>query len=113
MDKIDEDTFGVDDSNDHFLQEVYNQFPLRVEGYNVLYWRTQLAKQFIRDNLKSDFPEVLADQKLKVAIVAHSSFLKCITAQGVDENSELIGGADMKNCEIYPFEEFDVNFEAK
>ncbi len=39
-------------------------------------------------------------------MVAHSSFLKCITASGVDQNDELIGGADMKNCEIYPFTKF-------
>ena len=50
---------------------------------------------------------MLQNKDLKVALVAHSSFLKSITAEGVDSNNELIGGADMKNCEIFPFEQFD------
>lgn len=107
MDEVDEDKYGIDDSNHHYLEMVYDEFPMRVEGYNVLYWRTQIAKQFVREHLRANFPEVLQDKSLKVALVAHSSFLKSITADGVDENDEIIGGADMSNCEIYPFDKFD------
>ena len=102
MDKVDEETFTIDDANHDYLEEIYNQFPLRIEGYDVLYWRTEISKKFIYEHLKSNFPEILQDKSQKVALVAHSSFLKSLTAEGVDENNELIGGDDMKNCEIKP-----------
>ena len=66
---------------------------MRIEEYNTLFGRSQLMKEFIRNHLK--FTDIKQGQK--VAIVGHSSFLKCITADGV-ENDELVGGADMKNC---------------
>ena len=45
----------------------------------------------------------------KVAIVAHSSFLKSITAEGVNqETKEIIGGSDFKNCQIFPMTAFKV-----
>jgi hypothetical protein len=34
------------------LEEVYNQFPLRVEDYATLYVRSQLMKEFMRNYLK-------------------------------------------------------------
>jgi len=105
MDKVNEKTFDVDQANDHYLEEVYNQFPLRVEGYGPLYWRTELVKKFIKENLKHNFT-LGKDQK--AAVVAHSSFLKCITASGVAEDGEVIDGADMANCEIFPFVEFKI-----
>ena len=104
-DKIDEKTFDVDQSNDHFLEEVYNQFPLRAEGYGVLYWRTELVKKFIKEHLKHN---ITLGKDQKAAVVAHSSFLKCITATGVAEDGEVIAGADMANCEIYPFVDFQI-----
>jgi hypothetical protein len=36
----DEDSYTIEQANHHYLQEVYNQFPLRIEGYNILYQRT-------------------------------------------------------------------------
>ena len=47
-----EDHFGVNESNDHLLEEVYNQFPLRIEDYVTLYGRTTLVKEFIRRHMK-------------------------------------------------------------
>lgn len=58
MDKVDESTFGINEANDHFLAEVYNQFPMRIENMAVNFWRTQVAKKFIKEHLKNNFPEV-------------------------------------------------------
>ena len=54
-------------------------------------------REFMRNHLK--FTDIKEGQK--VAVVAHSSFLKCITAEGV-KDGEMVGGADMKNCQIFP-----------
>ena len=54
-------------------------------------------REFIRKHLL--FTELKEGQK--VACVAHASFLKCITADGL-KDGELVGGADMKNCAIFP-----------
>ena len=76
MDKIDEDTFGINESNEQFLDEVYNQFPMRVEPTEVCFWRAKVAKKFMKEHLKHNFPEVAeSDKKLKVAVVAHGVFL--------------------------------------
>ena len=90
--------YGVVEANKDYLEQVYEQHPLRIEGYGVLYWRAQGVKKFLREQLKH---APLEGQK-KVAVVAHSSFLKCITAEGLDDKGDLIGGANMKNCEIFP-----------
>ena len=36
-DKVDEKNFDLDQANKMFLEEVYNQFPLRVEGFSQTY----------------------------------------------------------------------------
>jgi len=98
-DNLDEKTYTVNDANREFLDEVYNQFPLRIEEYHHLYTRSQVTKNFIRNYLK--FTDIKEGQK--VACVAHSSFLKAMSAEGVDHDKlEIIGGLDMKNCQISP-----------
>ena len=90
----------MNESNQQLLEEVYNQFPLRIEDYVTLFGRTTMVKQFMRNYLKHS--PIGAGQR--VAVIAHGSFLKCMTAEGVDPvRRELIGGADMKNCQIFPF----------
>jgi hypothetical protein len=54
-------------------------------------------RQFIKNHL--EFTDIKEGQK--VGCVAHSSFLKVITAEGL-KDGDLIGGADMKNCAIFP-----------
>lgn len=71
---------------------------MRIEDYPTLFPRAQNMISFMREYLR--FNNVKENQKL--AIVAHSSYLKSITAKGLNEKDELIDGKDMKNCQITP-----------
>ena len=78
---------------------------MRIEGYKCLYTRAQQTKKFMQNYLK--FNPVSAGSK--VGFVSHSSFLKSMTATGMspgDDEASLIGGSSMKNCEIFPYEQF-------
>ena len=90
----DEAAYSVAQANEEYLKQVYEQFPLRIEGYTQMYWRCEQVKNFLRNEL-SKRP---LEGETKLGLVVHSSFLKSFTAKGLDGDGNLIGGEDMKNC---------------
>ena len=44
----DEANYTLDKANDEYLKQVYEQFPLRIEGYSQMYGRCMQVKKFLR-----------------------------------------------------------------
>ena len=87
---------------DNVLDQVYEQFPVRMENYGAAYMRAQMSKRFVGAYFKAN-PQLLTEQNHKVGIVSHGMYVRCLSASGFDpEKKKLIGAEDMKNCQIYP-----------
>ena len=40
--------YSIEKANDEYLKQVYDQFPLRIEGYSQMYGRCMNVKTFLR-----------------------------------------------------------------
>ena len=72
----------------------------RIESPAQIFERVQIFKRFLKEFIyhhKYDFTQ-------KVAIVAHGSFLRSLSGEGVDQTTGfIINSKEFRNCEVYPW----------
>jgi len=67
------------------LEQVYEQFPLRIEAYKAGYLRAHTLRNFLKSFFKAEKNQcLLSKDEDKVGIITHSMFGRCLSADGFD-----------------------------